>query len=822
MTPVSAVMSSERFLRNHKLVVSDLGGTGFAVYVPPEPKPLRLPASAWLAIDSLAETELTHSQLRQQLNLIPPGHETFEHYLQWLVSKRILIRVQQPEEGSSLQSRASSHQKVNRKTGQAGQSGDASESNSIHLFTLEPRWPAPVQVTLLRLLRLQIWMAGPMLLIVLAYLAFFLLAPAPSALHLSGASAAVSTRVDVLGRVLIGLLGVNLLSTALTWLAQSVTGLGDGKVLLRLLFGFIPRLGVNPYKGPAMEANKWTPETGDALLCVSQPLLTRLGLASILIVLMASDRLQAGLAGAQLYSLANIVLHICLFTGLLLALPFRVSPGYRIMILLTDLPPNMLSQSVRHLYIVVDALIRWLLYRNRASRDALKTSIKSWRDIAFLAFALCFIALITAKVLVVLFVAIPRLAAGLPELLGGASKFVFTLILLVLLIRFIGISTVPKLAKLSKKRSKPVGSKMSNDELLPSLTASPSEKNQSRSRIIMAWLLLVVGLILVIPIDRAVTGSVVVSTARDLTVRAPADVRITKIFQSGPSTQVIPAGTPLIRLQSQQLDHDLNQSISELEKLRSELNTLTEERQSNTAILREIRSSLKISQQADQVLENQLKASQALIQQGAFSQKMADEILLRSYELQGNEQQKIQQILELQAAIRNLELRIKSTQQAINQSLTWKQSLLQEKQKLNVQMPFDGLITSSTSGLMLSFVSKGEPILELKEGSLNIVNVLMPDHDRSLVRVNQRAEVRLYAQPDQPLSAVVQSIRPSSELINEKVYFQASLRLSEPLTPQLLQSSGAARIKTGQTNLLMIVRDSLGRFIRIDVWSWTP
>ena len=313
-----------------------------------------------------------------------------------------------------------------------------------------------------------------------------------------------------------------------------------------------------------------------------------------------------------------------------------------------------------------------------------------------------------------------------------------------------------------------------------------------------------------------------VSTARDLTVRAPADVRITKIFQSGPSTQVIPAGTPLIRLQSQQLEHDLNQSISELEKLRSELNTLTEERQSNTAILREIRSSLKISQQADQVLENQLKASQALIQQGAFSQKMADEILLRSYELQGNEQQKIQLILELQAAIRNLELRIKSTQQAINQSLTWKQSLLQEKQKLNVQMPFDGLITSSTSGLMLSFVSKGEPILELKEGSLNIVNVLMPDHDRSLVRVNQRAEVRLYAQPDQPLSAVVQSIRPSSELINEKVYFQASLRLSEPLTPQLLQSSGAARIKTGQTNLLMIVRDSLGRFIRIDVWSWTP
>ena len=196
--------------------------------------------------------------------------------------------------------------------------------------------------------------------------------------------------------------------------------------------------------------------------------------------------------------------------------------------------------------------------------------------------------------------------------------------------------------------------------------------------------------------------------------------------------------------------------------------------------------------------------------------------MLESYGLQGDERLKIQQILKLHSELETAELTIKSTEQAIDQALAWKESLLQQKQQLTVEMPFDGLITSSTSGLMWSFVSKGESLLELKEGSLSMVNVLMPDHDRALVKAHQNAEIRLYAEPNQPLTAVVQSIRPTGELIDEKVFFQASLRLSNPLSPQLLASSGAARIKTGKTNLLLLIVDSIGRFIRVDLWSWTP
>lgn len=816
-------MYPDRFWRNPKLVINSLGAAGFVIYVPPDPVPLRMPASAWLALDALTDRELTLSQLQQYLSEVPEDHKSFDQYLQWLLSKRILLQVETPAENLSAQPGESPNPQYKQKSRSVDDSGDTGESSGIHLFTFNPSWPASIRQALLHLFRFQIWLAMPMFIIVLAYLCFFLLAPAPNALSLLEVSTHTVSNIDVLSRMLIALLTVNLLSTSLSWLAQSVTGLGDGIVSLRFLFGFIPRFGVNSYKGPAFEAKQWTKESDNALICVAQPLLARLALASFLIVLLASGRLQNGLAGGELYSVASIVLDISLFTGLLLALPFRKSPGYRLMILLTDLPPNTIGQSVRHLYGFLEALVRCMTDRDRSSRIALKATMKSGRDVGLLGFAVVFALLVIIKLIIVLFVAIPRLASGLPDLFGGASQFIFTAALLILFGLFISKSSLPKFFQLRKKNSRVKTDKTKQHELVSATANSNSVDLASQPRSHRGVLIiLIAATILLMPINRTVTGSVIVSTERDLTVRAPADVRITKIFQRGPSSQVIPAGTPLIQLQSQQLDYDLNQATANLEQLKSDLSTLKELSESNRNVLLELRASLAISRQAEQVLENQLEITKALIKEGAYSQKMAEDILLRSYDEQGSEKVKIQQILELQSEIESAELKIKATQKAIRQSQDLEQSLILEKRKLKVHMPFDGLITTPTSGLMWSFVSKGESLLELKEGSLSVVNVLIPDHDRSLVRVDQKAEVRLYAEPNHRLASVVKSIRPTSELIEGKSFFQASLRLVKPLSPQLLQSSGAARIQTGKTNLFALILSSIGRFIQVDVWSWTP
>jgi len=816
-------MPSERFQRNQKLVINCLGTTGYAVYVPPDPDPLRLPASAWLALDALADRQLTQSQLQEHLKKIPEDHESFEQYLKWLIGKRILLHVGIPRTNFDDQPSQLLNPRLKQKERPLDDSIDIEESNGIYLFSLNPRWPTKAQKALLRLLRLQIWLVAPMLVIVLTHIFFFLLAPAPNALYLLGVSNQASSTIDVLGRTLIGLLTVNLLSTALNWLTQSVTGLGDGIVAMRFLFGFIPRLGVNSYKGPAFEAKQWSLESDNALLCVAQPLLTRLGLAAFLIILQATGRLHNGLAGGWLYSVTSLILDISLFTGLLLALPFRKSPGYRLMILLTELPPNTLGQSVRHLYSVLQALIRYVLDRDRSARMALKSSVTSWRDFGLLGFAIIFFTLIIIKALVILFVAIPRLASGLPDLLGEASQFVFAVALLALFTRFTANSILTKFSKILKRRNSVNSNEPSDSDLLIAMNDSTSSNQASLLRNNGGALVVFTAIvILLLPINRTVTGSVVVSTERDLTVRAPADVRITRILQRGPSSQVISAGTPLIQLQSQQLESDLNETIVNLEQLKSELSTLKEQTKSDKDVMRELLESLKISHQAEQLLEDQLKTTQSLIKEGAYSQKMKEDIQLRSYDAQENEKAKIQQILALKAEIEINQLKILSRQKSIYQSQQLEQSLLLEKQKLKVDMPFDGLITSSTSGLMWSFVSKGESLLDLKEGSLNVVNVLIPDHDRALVRVGQKADVRLYANPSGELPAVIKSIRPTSELIDEKSFFQVSLRLVKPLSPQLLQSSGAARINTGKTNLFMAIVATTGRFINVDVWSWGP
>ena len=140
----------------------------------------------------------------------------------------------------------------------------------------------------------------PVLLIIFGYLLFLVFAPASSSVSFYSSISEVDNEFDVLVGVLIGLLSVNLLSTFTTWLAQSLTRTGDGWIVLRFLFGFIPRLGVNPYSGPALRQRQWTAESSHAFLCIAQPLLVRLTLSAILIVLLASGRLHGGLAGSQL------------------------------------------------------------------------------------------------------------------------------------------------------------------------------------------------------------------------------------------------------------------------------------------------------------------------------------------------------------------------------------------------------------------------------------------------------------------------------------------------------------------------------------------
>ena len=819
------MITIDSYCLNPKLIVSELADSCVAVYAPPDPTPYRLTNKLWLSLQLWEKETKSVDQWKEHL-FYPGSTDGLDHDLQGLLDKNILIPAhisddQLPVEPSA---RESSEESADRQFPQAGQGDDdIGESVSINLIKINPLWPDWLRYFFLSILRLQIKLLLPVLLIIFGYLLFLVFAPASSSLNFYSSISEIDNNFDVLIAVLIGLLSVNLVSTFTTWLAQSVTRTGDGRIVLRFLFGFIPRLGVNPYSGPALRQRQWTAESSHAFLCIAQPLLVRLTLSAILIVLLASGRLHGGLAGSQLYSLTNVVLQISLISFLILALPFRMSPGYRLMILLTDLPPSTLGRSVSHLYLVLTLLSNWIKNRDQESEVALKATLSSKRDVGLVLFALVFFGLVVAKLIIIVYFVIPRLASGLPAILGGASEYIFAIILFALLWRFLRITIVPKLTPLKSKTL--IRSRRqiedAQDYLDSSQSLSPPNRYFTRLKKNRV-LLLLAGAILVVPIDRTITGSVVVSSERDLTVRAPDDVSLVAVFQKGPSSEIIGVGTPLAELQSAQLERDLFQISSDLVDLKKSLDGLEENLKANQKVLLEVKKSLDSYKKAGKIIKDQLIEIQQLSVIGAVSKQAAQELLLQSYELQEEERLKIQKQMELEADLQETGIKIKAAEQSLAQSLEWQRSLLSKKKDLMIVMPFDGLITSTTSGLMGSFFAKGDTLLELREGSLQVVNVLVPDHDRALIQVNQEAAVRLYANPNQSLTARVQSIRPSSELIDEKVYFQVSLRLEEPLSPNLLQSSGAARIKSGSSNLFLLMLSSIGRFVRVDMWSWMP
>ena len=819
------MITIDSYCLNPKLIVSELADSCVAVYAPPDPTPYRLTNKLWLSLQLWEKETKSVDQWKEHL-FYPGSTDGLDHDLQGLLDKNILIPAhisddQLPVEPSA---RESSEESADRQFPQAGQGDDdIGESVSINLIKINPLWPDWLRYFFLSILRLQIKLLLPVLLIIFGYLLFLVFAPASSSLNFYSSISEIDNNFDVLIAVLIGLLSVNLVSTFTTWLAQSVTRTGDGRIVLRFLFGFIPRLGVNPYSGPALRQRQWTAESSHAFLCIAQPLLVRLTLSAILIVLLASGRLHGGLAGSQLYSLTNVVLQISLISFLILALPFRMSPGYRLMILLTDLPPSTLGRSVSHLYLVLTLLSNWIKNRDQESEVALKATLSSKRDVGLVLFALVFFGLVVAELIIIVYFVIPRLASGLPAILGGASEYIFAIILFALLWRFLRITIVPKLTPLKSKTL--IRSRRqiedAQDYLDSSQSLSPPNRYFTRLKKNRV-LLLLAGAILVVPIDRTITGSVVVSSERDLTVRAPDDVSLVAVFQKGPSSEIIGVGTPLAELQSAQLERDLFQISSDLVDLKKSLDGLEENLKANQKVLLEVKKSLDSYKKAGKIIKDQLIEIQQLSVIGAVSKQAAQELLLQSYELQEEERLKIQKQMELEADLQETGIKIKAAEQSLAQSLEWQRSLLSKKKDLMIVMPFDGLITSTTSGLMGSFFAKGDTLLELREGSLQVVNVLVPDHDRALIQVNQEAAVRLYANPNQSLTARVQSIRPSSELIDEKVYFQVSLRLEEPLSPNLLQSSGAARIKSGSSNLFLLMLSSIGRFVRVDMWSWMP
>ena len=181
-----------------------------------------------------------------------------------------------------------------------------------------------------------------------------------------------------------------------------------------------------------------------------------------------------------------------------------------------------------------------------------------------------------------------------------------------------------------------------------------------------------------------------------------------------------------------------------------------------------------------------IKERQALLTQAEEELALREEELIR--------QQGLVEVGALSPlAASQLESRHRAQQSQVLASQQRLQELLEKQKELEVQAPFDGLIMerfaepssyATASGTAVDNTSGNTRKSLLTIGNGYQIVAALPDNEVGRLQLNQEAKVILNAFPNQPLDAQVKIIAPWSQVNNNVITFNVTLRLLAE-TPQL-------------------------------------
>lgn len=192
-----------------------------------------------------------------------------------------------------------------------------------------------------------------------------------------------------------------------------------------------------------------------------------------------------------------------------------------------------------------------------------------------------------------------------------------------------------------------------------------------------------------------------------------------------------------------------------------------------------------------------------------------------------------------QLALSQLESRYRAQQSQVAASRQRLQELLQEQGELTVQAPFDSLVmerfaeprsyvTPSGSGAGNTSGATKTSLLSLGTG--HQVVAALPDNEIGRLQLNQEAMVVLDAFPNQPLDAQVNIIAPRSQVNDNVITFDVTLKLladnsrlrygmsgdvqffTEELSPTPVVPTVAVVTRSGQSGVYVVGRDDQPTF----------
>jgi len=563
---------------------------------------------------------------------------------------------------------------------------------------------------------------------------------------------------------------------------------------------------------------------------------------------------------ATLLTSLFVLINISLVAIIWQLIPSPGSITFKLLELYNIIPQKLLGKTF--------AFFRNFFNLSRKAPSLISINLLNTKFFLYFLFLLGFILSIFLKFWFLLNFVFPGISNDLPQVFGYWTPTIILYLLFILSLRyayytFSPKNTSPAFSPPSPPKS-PFEARTSLDKTSFQRTTFDSKFQtfHSKTFIFKPIFLILILFILFLPFKSAVSGSATVSESSSLDIKSREIEKsfIASLPYSGPSRQVIKKGSTIISLSSPSLtlkiveaqqtlqslqsqksilkiqlqkvssgsqfqdslnrDQDLSQAISDLGKYQSQINSYQKQvslYSQQATSYKKLSSEGAVSTLQYQDIVIQLESARVKLQDSIANFKNTKFDIVRR-----SRSKNIDQVLKYREDFTSTSDQLKQVDFDLAKQKAILKDLNQRFEELNVIMPFDGVIDSDTTSLLGKLVVYNSDLLSVRSVPLAIVEVTVPEYDRSNIRIGDQAIVKLYSSFTNTITGKIKFIAPKTINLNQQDFVQASLGLDGILPSSYIGSVGTAKIYHGYTCLFWNLLKPFVRFISVDVWSILP
>lgn len=785
---------------------------------------------------------LSHTSVKDIFSLCLPSIDKNKFpneniYFSWLITSGILV-----EDSVSIETKSSKPNKLNQSNLHTGNNSIADHKRTL-LVDFRPlldRLNIKISPSLVTF-QIFMWPFSVGLFVLTIYLFYF------SPASIGSVISQGSNPLAAIGRLFVLFLVVSFISTVLPILSSIALGISDSKLFFQFNLGFIPSFT----KDTNFREYRLKLSEGERFFLLAQSLMAKLYLATISILTLLLYLRIPTISQAWIVSVLLSTIQISLFSIFFDALPIGNTTGTKLLVIRRIIPRGLLPTALKHAK-------QNLVYIRQGQ---LRHISHKWS----LIYVGLFIASLMFKLGILMMFIIPSLSLELPLVFGYWTPIVVRTSLLLIILRFFFIRISSRLLERQSQssliaKSSPLPSEGSEQRL------SKNQFNQLPHFNFVHWIqskrlfLVLLILIFFLPFPATISASASVVESKGLDIRASEEAIISNIYVQGPSEAKVLKGTILMNLSSPELLANYDTASQEILNLEAQIRSakiaiqslesgsaveLAKSRDDELLIAKEdvdrykaeiasLNSQLKLT-------ESTISSYTSLLESGAASDLQLRSYLITKEQLLGQlataqtnynsavakirkakRNKFVDQDLKLKENLSNAYETLESSIRKKTQSDITLRSIQDRLNKFEITMPFDGVVSSATAGLLNRRVAPGETLITIKSLPLTNLIALVPDYDRNKLRLGMMCNVRLYSDSYSEYKGSVESISPSTVSDNGLSYIEVNVKITEDLPTNYIGTSGFVKINYGSTFLLKNLFDPVLRFINLDVWSFMP